>query len=125
MARLLFDENMPHSAVALVAAQGHDVMLAAHARPGANDLQVLAPALEQDRVLVTFDADFGDFIYQRGAAAPVAVIYLRVHPVWGAGAAALVNQALRTDINGQFIVATPSALRRRALPEHAGDERGT
>jgi len=125
VARLLFDENMPHSAVALIAAQGHDVMRVARARPGANDLQVLALAREHDCVLVTFDADFGDLIYQHGAAAPVAVIYLRMHPVSGVGAAALVSQALQTDVSGQFIVATPSALRRRALPEHAGDERGT
>jgi len=97
-------------------------MLVARARPGANDLEVLALARGQGRVLVTFDADFGDLIYQHGAAAPVAVIYLRMHPVSGMGAAALVDQALQTDFSGQFIVATPGALRRRALPEDAGDE---
>jgi predicted nuclease of predicted toxin-antitoxin system len=116
VALLLLDENMPRSAGAALAAAGHDVVHISDSDPAADDRLVLERARQSGRVLVTFDADFGDLVYQRGAAPPSAILYLRMHPIDGAAAAALVRQALAAPIAGQFVVCTRDGLRRRPLP---------
>ena len=116
MAALLLDENVPMSTGWALAAAGHDIARVADVAPMAEDRQVLALARQQERILVTFDADFGELIYQQGEAAPPAVVYLRLHPIDGTVAATLVLQALADGVVGQLVVCTAQARRRRALP---------
>ncbi|MBL8289159.1 MAG: DUF5615 family PIN-like protein [Rubrivivax sp.] len=120
MAALLLDENMPRSASTALASAGHDVVHLADIDPGADDRRVIARARESGRVLVTFDADFGDLVYQHGEAPPAAILYLRMHPVDAAAAAALLLQALAAPVAGQFVVCTREGLRRRPLPAGRG-----
>ena len=40
----------------------------------------IARALADERVLITCDRDFGELVFQRGAAAPPAIIYVRFEP---------------------------------------------
>jgi predicted nuclease of predicted toxin-antitoxin system len=116
MAALLLDENLPRSAVDALVRAGHDVLHMAQAEPSADDRRVLAIARSMTRVFVTLDSDFGDLVYRHGEPAPPAILYLRLHPIDGAAAAALVIQALADDVQGQFVVCTPDGLRRRPLP---------
>lgn len=95
---------------------GHDVVHISDTDPAADDRLVLARARESGRVLVTFDADFGDLVYQQGEEPPSAILYLRMHPVDGAAAAALVLQALAAPVAGHLVVCTRDSLRRRLLP---------
>ena len=111
---------MPRSAGRVLADAGHDVVYIADMAPMADDRQVLALARLQQRVLVTFDADFGELLYQRQVPPPPAVIYLRLHPIDGPAAGALAAQALADAVQGQFIVCTPNGRRRRALPQTSG-----
>jgi predicted nuclease of predicted toxin-antitoxin system len=90
VAALLLVENMPRSAGAALAGAGHEVVYIADTDPAADDRRVLARARDCGRVLVTFDADFGDLVYQHGEAPPAAILYLHMHPIDGAAAAALV-----------------------------------
>lgn len=119
MAALLLDENMPRSAGRLLADAGHDVALVADVQPAANDHSVLALARAQQRVLVTFDADFGELVYRQGVAPPPAIVYVRLHPIDGSAAAAKVLVALAEPIAGHFVVCTRDGHRRRPLPQFA------
>lgn len=116
MAALLLDENMPRSAGALLAEAGHDVVFAASQAAGTDDLRLLALAYEQRRVLVTFDADFGDLIFRHGAPVPPAVIYLRMHPIDRRLAGALAAAAPQSSVAGLFVVCSRDSFRRRRLP---------
>lgn len=120
MAALLLDENMPRSAARALRDAGHDVAFVAEVEPAADDRRVLALARAQQRVLVSFDADFGDLIYRQAVPPPPAVIYLRLHPIDGTTAAALVMQALTEPFTGHFVVCTPDARRRRPFPADDG-----
>ena len=53
---------------------------ATHVTPGAKDDEVLGYAVENERVLITCDRDFGELVFQRGATAPPAIIYVRFEP---------------------------------------------
>jgi predicted nuclease of predicted toxin-antitoxin system len=119
MAALLLDENMPRSVGRALAEAGHDVAFSADTRPAADDRGVLALACAGQRVLVTFDADFGDLVYLRGVPPPPAIIYLRMHPIDAAAACEMVLQALAETLADQFVVCTRLGRRRRPLPKPA------
>lgn len=58
---------MPRSVGRALADAGHDVAFAADAEPAAEDRPVLALARSGQRILVTFDADFGELVYQQAS----------------------------------------------------------
>jgi predicted nuclease of predicted toxin-antitoxin system len=113
MTRLLLDENFPHSAARGLASAGHDVHSVRTLAPGVPDLGVLALAREQGRCLITFDADFGDLVFQHGAAPPPCIVLLRMHPIVSDEALSLTLQALEGPLDGVFIVASARGHRRR------------
>ncbi len=82
----------------------------------ADERDMLGLARVQERLLVTFDGDFGELIWRRGVPPPPAVPHLRLHPIQGADAAARVQQALTFPWDGQFVVCSRPGLRRRSLP---------
>jgi hypothetical protein len=115
--RFLANENFPGAAVAALEAAGHDVVWVRIAAPGATDPEVLARAAREERILLTFDKDFGELA--KGSALPPAcgVILLRV-PMPGPGdvgdrLADLITA--RDDWAGYFSVIEPGRVRMRAL----------
>jgi len=62
------NESFPGAAVTALRAAGHDVVWVRTAAPGASDPNVLAWAVREERVLLTFDKDFGELA--RGSALP-------------------------------------------------------
>ena len=72
----LADESCAGPVVRALREAGHDVVaIAEHAR-GATDEQVLERALNEKRVLITEDRDFGKLVYARGRSS-AGVILLR------------------------------------------------
>ncbi len=59
--RFLANENFPGSGVAALQSAGHDVVWIRTAARGATDPEVLAWAAREERILLTFDKDFGEF----------------------------------------------------------------
>lgn len=77
MAKLLANENVASTVVAALRDDGHDVTWIREVGPGSTDEAVLALALAEDRVLLTFDKDFGELAFRLGRAATPGVILLR------------------------------------------------
>ncbi len=77
MARLLANENVPADVVMSLRMDGHDVTWMRDAGPGSPDDVVLSLAQAEDRILLTFDKDFGELAFRRGQAATPGVILLR------------------------------------------------
>jgi predicted nuclease of predicted toxin-antitoxin system len=77
MAKYLANENVPAEAVAAARQAGHDLAWIDEIMPGADDDAVLAHALAEGRVLVTFDKDFGEMAYRQGKQATHGVILMR------------------------------------------------
>jgi predicted nuclease of predicted toxin-antitoxin system len=75
--RFLANENFPGAAVTALGAAGHDVVGVRIAAPGMTDPDVLAWAAREERILLTFDKDFGELA--RGSALPrtCGVVLLR------------------------------------------------
>lgn len=76
--KVKLDENLPESALELLAAAGHDVDTArAEGLAGADDPPLLAAATREERLLVTLDRGLGDVrAYPPGTHAGVLVLRL-------------------------------------------------
>ncbi len=59
---------------------GHDVYSATEAKPGAADLRLLERAIREDRLIVTFDRDFGELAVRRPNRPAAGVLLLRISP---------------------------------------------
>jgi predicted nuclease of predicted toxin-antitoxin system len=76
--RFLADENFPGAAVAALSAAGSDVVWIGMAAPGISDFEVLARAAREERVLLTFDKDFGELTKASALPATSGVVLLRL-----------------------------------------------
>ena len=57
--RILADENIPGDAVVMLRSRGHDVVWVRTDSPGDADESHLSRAVSEQRLLITFDKDFG------------------------------------------------------------------
>lgn len=88
--------------------------------PGVDDSEVLALAVAEGRLLLTFDRDFGRLIFREGKAPPAGVIYLRfaVHePVQPADRVLRLIEQASEILEGRYVVVGGEAVRIRPLPE--------
>src|SRR5712692_2389134 len=76
--RFLANENFPLAAVEALRSTGHDVASVATDAPGSIDESVLQRSATERRVLLTFDKDFGELVFVRGARASHGVVLFRV-----------------------------------------------
>lgn len=116
--QFLANENFPLDAVEAVRQIGHDVLWIRTDAPGSKDRDILKRAVDEQRVLLTFDKDFGDLAFQHGLPAPCGIVHFRLQASSSVALAALVVAALesRSDWAGQFSVIEPGRIRMRSLP---------
>jgi predicted nuclease of predicted toxin-antitoxin system len=115
--RFLANENFPLDAVEAIRQLGHDVRWIHTDAPGRKDRDVLARAMNDQRILLTFDEDFGDLAFQSGLPATCGIVLFRLRASSSAALAALAATALglRSDWAGQFSVVETSRIRMRPL----------
>ena len=115
--RLLADENVPYPAIAALRSDGHDVISVAELSPGSADTDIFDWAIRDDRIILTFDKDFGEIARQTPASAQSGVILLRgaMPPPPDVGRHFVEAINARTDWKGYFSVIEPNWVRRWPL----------
>jgi predicted nuclease of predicted toxin-antitoxin system len=116
--QFLANENFPLDVVEAVRKIGHDVAWIRTDAPGSKDRDILQRAMSEQRILLTFDKDFGDLAFQFGLPATCGIVLFRLQASSSAVLATLVLAALqsRTDWAGQFSVVEAGRIRMRPLP---------
>lgn len=86
--------------------------------PGISDAEVLRKARQENRLVVTFDKDFGELAFKSDLPPPEGVILFRVTPRSPGFVARLAVKALRTRSNwaGHFSVVQENRVRMIPLP---------
>jgi predicted nuclease of predicted toxin-antitoxin system len=84
-----------------------------------SDLEVIVRAQDEDRVLVTFDKDFGELVFRSGLPASSGVVLFRVTASSSTYVAQVAVAALesRADWAGHFAVVEDDRIRMTPLPE--------
>jgi predicted nuclease of predicted toxin-antitoxin system len=116
--RILANENVPRLAVVALRKRGNDVLWARETHPGAKDLQVLAIAKGEARVLITFDKDFGELVFRLGRDASLGIVLFRISLADPKKACLRIVEVLesRSDWAGGFWVVEEGRLRMTPLP---------
>jgi predicted nuclease of predicted toxin-antitoxin system len=120
--RLLANENFPAEAVEELRSRGHDVVWVRTDSPGSPDQDVLARAVAETRILITFDKDFGDLAFRAKAPVATGVVLFRVSPRSPSYVAQFAARVLesRTDWAGHFSVVEETRVRMSPLPPKHG-----
>jgi predicted nuclease of predicted toxin-antitoxin system len=119
MMRFLANENFPLPSVRLLRQAGYDVASMTEDSPGMEDSEVLTRATDKQRVILTFDRDYGELIYRLRLPSPTGVMYLRFRPHTPEEPAQLLLNLLQTEglqFEGWFTVVERDQIRQRPLP---------
>jgi len=116
--RFCANENLSEETILRLRRDGHDVVWIRELAPGIADHEVLARARADDRVLLTFDKDFGELVYHLGSAASRGIILFRISQLSAASVAERISKILasRTDWEGHFSVVDDAVVRMRGFP---------
>ncbi len=116
--RILANENFPGPIIRALREKGHDVASVKETMRGASDREVLARAQIEERLVVTFDKDFGELAFRSSLPAKSGVILFRLSgpspEIDNARALAALDYAL--EWSGNFAVVTDDRIRVRPLP---------
>lgn len=115
---LLANENFPKPAVDALRAAGHDVLWARTDLPGQTDVEILRRAQQEQRIVRTFDKDFGDLAFRGGLPSDCGIVLFRINfpSPQVVAQRAVAEIAARTDWTGQFVVIEEGRVRVRPLP---------
>lgn len=113
----LANENFPFDAVEALRQNGHDVAWIRVDSPGISDPEVLSRAQAENRILLTFDKDFGELAFRSKLPARSGIILFRIKAPSSAAVAEKVVRAiaLRDDWQGHFSVVEDDKVRMRTL----------
>lgn len=116
--RILANEDFPGEALVALRQRGHDVAWVRTDAPGSSDCMVLQRAEAEDRVLVTFDKDFGELAFRAELPASSGIILFRISAPSSAHVARVAAAALesRADWAGHFAVVEDARIRMTPLP---------
>ena len=76
--RLLADENFPRIAIEALRNGGHDVASVWEDARGSEDEVVFRRAQHEQRVILTFDKDFGELAFRYGLPAECGIVLFRI-----------------------------------------------
>ncbi|HEY9797596.1 MAG TPA: DUF5615 family PIN-like protein [Leptolyngbyaceae cyanobacterium] len=117
--RFLANENFPLRSVNRLREAGYDIASITEDSPGVTDSEVLARAADEERIILTFDRDYGELIYRLRMPSPIGVVYFRYQPLTPNEPAENLLRLL--DIEGLFVeerftVVERNQVRQRPLP---------
>lgn len=76
--RILANENFPYRSIYYLKEKGHDVLSIGMDNPSIKDSEIMTIASNEERVIVTFDRDYGELIFRYNYKPEKGVIYLRL-----------------------------------------------
>lgn len=114
----LANENFPLFSIKLLKNAGHNVASVIEETPGAKDLDILKRACRENRIVLTFDRDYGELIYRHRSFIPGGVVYFRFDPSTPEEPAKILSNILKqseVSILGKFTVIERGRIRQRIL----------
>jgi len=76
--RLLANENFPYKSIYYLKSKGFDILSIGMDNPSIKDSEIMTIALKEERIILTFDRDYGELIFKHNYKPAKGVIYLRL-----------------------------------------------
>ncbi|MFM2387094.1 MAG: hypothetical protein RL660_1851 [Bacteroidota bacterium] len=112
----LANENFPYPSIELLRANGFIVYSIHEEYPGISDLEVLDLALKKSLIILTFDKDYGEIIFQKLAKSYPAVVFFRSkghNPEMAANMLLSLISVHSFDFQNAFTVIENDSVRKR------------
>ena len=115
--KFLADENFPRPALFVLRDAGNDVRSVAEECPGSSDEEVAELCDQDERVLLTFDKDFGELVFRSGLRAGSAIVLFRLVPESPLEVLTILRSLIETGalVAGVFCVVARDKVRTRQL----------
>ncbi|MFC0607856.1 DUF5615 family PIN-like protein [Rufibacter quisquiliarum] len=95
--RLLANENFPKASVLALREQGYNVLSIGEDNPSITDPDVIAIAMQEERLILTFDRDYGELVFKKGLKPPKGIIYLRLDNFTPAEPADIIHKLITSN----------------------------
>jgi Domain of unknown function (DUF5615) len=117
--RFLADENFPGAAVDALIRAGHDVIWIHTTAPGMPDVEVFRRAARENRIVLTFDKDFGEIARSTSPPDTCGIVLFRLPMPLSGDVGTRLADILngRSDWSGHFSVVEPDRVRMRPLSQ--------
>lgn len=116
--RLLANENIPRGAILALRTLGYDVVSIGEETPGIDDATVLARGHAEQRLILTFDRDYGELVFRYRHPAPSGIFFFRFAPATVDEPAPQLLELLNNPamtLEGMFTVVDRQHVRQRPL----------
>lgn len=118
--RFLVDNALSQKLAEGLRKAGHDaVHLREIGRQNAPDIEVLTRALDEDRIIISSDMDFGDLIATRELIRPSVILFRRIERKTESRLALLMKNLATIGVDlerGSIVILESSRMRIRRLP---------
>ncbi len=114
--QFLANENFPIPSVKLLREAGYDVKSIAQDFQGISDPEVIQIAQKENRIILTFDKDYGELLFKNTTIKPPAVVFFRfkgMEPVYAGSLLKSVLESQNFELNNCFTVIDENNIRQR------------
>ena len=114
--KLLANENIPLASVNFLITVGVDVIWIGQNHSGISDQEVMDIAINQERLIITFDRDYSELIFKLGYKPKCGVIYLRLDeytPVYPGQLIYQIIEVKELDFENKLTVIDARGIRQR------------
>lgn len=121
--KFLANENFPLPSTKLLRELGFDVKSIAEEMFGISDNEVIIVAQSEQRIILTFDSDYGEIIYRHGLDNPPPVIYFRdkgLEPLFAGRILQHLISNTEISIENAFTVVDAKNIRQRQYKDSVG-----
>lgn len=94
--KFLANENFAKASVLRLRKMGYDITSIGEDDPGVTDSSVMATAEKEQRLILTFDRDYGELIFKYNHKPEQGVLYLRLSAFSPEEPASIVHELLTT-----------------------------
>jgi len=104
--------------VELLSSEGLDISYVASGQAGITDKEVIQSAINENRIIITLDRDYGELIFKHGLKPQNGVIYLRLNefdPELPARLILSIIKSSKLTFSGKFTVIDHNGIRQRNL----------
>jgi len=97
--KILANENFPLPSARYLRTQGYDVTYIGEDCFGISDEEVLQKAINEERIIITFDRDYGELVFKKGFKPKMGIIYLRIFKYTPEQPGVIIKNLLSQNIN--------------------------
>ena len=115
--KFLADENFPITAYRILLESGYDIKHIAFEMPSVSDTDVTQLAIDEGRIILTFDGDYGTLVFKFGYRPP-GIVYFRLLNITADEPAYIVMNLLKElyQLERMHTVVENDKIRQRRIP---------